>query len=110
MSKKYLMWVATYEEKIKQVHDQPDGTMFYLFSTKWTNPMSGKKRKHDEFVKIWWGPENRGYTYDLNEAGKYSKETILEMKGHYCDNGIYPLPVHLVEAGEFGRVMKSVYN
>lgn len=108
--KSYKMWTTDKQEKINQVADQPEGTEFYLFSTKWTNPFNGKSRKYDDFVKIWWGHNGSGYTYDLNEAGKYSREKLLNEKEHYLDSGIFPLPCHLVEAGEFGRVMRSVYN
>jgi hypothetical protein len=106
----YILWAHGADQKRKQVEEQPAGTQFYIFSTKWTNPLNGKKRKHDEFVKIWWMPNSRGYTYDLNEAGKYTKEELLDPSGRWFEDCVYPLPVHLVEAGEFGKVMKSVYN
>lgn len=107
---RYNMWATSTEEKKSQILGQPPGTEFYLFSTKWTNPMNGKKRKHDEFVKIWWGKNNSGYTYDLNEAGKYTREQLLDLESYYFCDDIFPLPCQLVEAGEFGRVMKSVYH
>jgi hypothetical protein len=105
----WKLWGTSPKERISQVEQMPEATRFYLFSTKWTNPIEGKKRKYDEFVKVWWKPNNSGYTYDLNEAGAYTREEILESKSYYSEN-VYPLPVERVEAGEFGKVMKSVYN
>ncbi len=103
---KYKLWSVSEEEKKKQVQDQPEGTMFYLFSLKWTNPLDGKKRRFDTFVKIWWGKNFSVYTYDLNDAGQYTKEQALSV----CSDGCFPLPVAMVEAGEFGKVMKSIFN
>lgn len=40
---------------------------FYLLSLKW----SQHKGKY-----VWWGPDNSGYTENLNDAGVYTEEQI----------------------------------
>ncbi len=103
----YRLFGASESEKIDQIKAQPDDTLFYLFSTKWTNPIDGKMKRYDEFVKIWWRENGAGYTYDLNDAGKYTKAQAL---GHATSSTTFPVPVAMVEVGGFGKVMRSVYN
>ena len=38
--------------------------------------MSLKHTSNNDFPIYWWGPNERGYTDDLNKAGLYSEEQV----------------------------------
>lgn len=85
---------------------------YFIFSTKWTNPGRGQKKlNYDKYVKIWWGPNNSGYTYDINDAGRYTGLQILQSFNYYCQDGeTYPILCDEVLAGKYGKVMTSIFN
>lgn len=84
---------------------------YFIFSTKWTNPKNGRSVRYDKFVKIWFQPNNTGYTYDLAQAGRYTGAQILESFDYYCNEGMtYPMLCEDVLAGKHGTVMQSVFN
>ncbi len=47
---------------------------------------------------IWWGPNNSGYTDDVEKAGIYSEECIKKRNIYYSNNGVMPVPVEKVQA------------
>jgi len=53
---------------------------------------------HNSEALTWWGPDNSGYTIELDRAGKYSQEAV-EDKKYYYDNktGTVAIPCHMVE-------------
>lgn len=61
---------------------------YYLLSLKW----SDGKGKY-----VWWGPDNSGYTEDLNQAGIYTEEDLAMRPLYYCNTTTYPVPVETVK-------------
>ncbi|PZT51998.1 hypothetical protein [Paenibacillus silvae] len=61
---------------------------YYLLSLKWSK---GK----DKYV--WWGPENSGYTEDLNQAGIYTEEDLDKRPLYYRNTTTYAVPVETVK-------------
>lgn len=62
--------------------------MYYLLSLKWS------KR---EDLYVWWGPNDSGYTTDINQAGVYTEEQINSRKNYYSNTSTMPVPVELIE-------------
>lgn len=50
---------------------------FYILSLKWT-------RRRDGLI-TWWRPENNGYCYRLEEAGRYSADDVARLPNYYND-------------------------
>lgn len=50
---------------------------FYTLSLKWT-------RKRDGLI-TWWRPANNGYSYRLEDAGRYSADDIARLPSYYND-------------------------
>jgi hypothetical protein len=67
---------------------------YYLLSLKWS------KGNH----YVWWGPNNNGYTHDLNKAGIYTEEQINAKKDYYCNTSTMPVPVELIEQAQTQKV------
>ncbi|MED0649776.1 hypothetical protein P9246_15805 [Aeribacillus pallidus] len=67
---------------------------YYLLSLKWS--------KDSHFV--WWGPNNNGYTHDLNKAGVYTEETINSNLPYYSNTSTMPVPVELARKGHLQTV------
>lgn len=61
---------------------------YYLLSLKWSN---GKEKY------VWWGPDNSGYTEDVNQAGVYTEEDIAKRPLYYRNTSTYPVPVEIVK-------------
>ena len=61
---------------------------FYILSLSHTTPDSAAK---------WWGPNNCGYTENLEQAGRYSAEQV-RAKADYYDNGESTRAVPCMEA------------
>lgn len=61
---------------------------YYLLSLKWS--------KHN-YQYSWWGPNNSGYTTDIQTAGIYTEEEINNNKSYYSNTSTMPIPVELVE-------------
>ena len=61
---------------------------YYLLSLKWSE---GK----DYYV--WWGPNDSGYTNDIDQAGVYNEEQINSNKLYYSNTRVMPVPKELVE-------------
>lgn len=53
-----------------------DERMFYILSLKWT-------RREDCIT--WWRPESSGYTWLLEQAGKYTEDDVLRRAGYLND-------------------------
>ncbi len=64
---------------------------FYILSVKWT--------KRSDGLITWWGPNDNGYRYRLEESGVYTQEQIDAMP-HYYHNGTDTIaaPVDVVAA------------
>lgn len=60
---------------------------YYLMSIKWT--------KGDNIV--WWGPNDSGYTDDIENAGIYSAEQIKQRSIYYSNQGVMPVAVAKVQ-------------
>lgn len=60
---------------------------YYLMSIKWTNG--------DNIV--WWGPNDSGYTEDIENAGIYSAEQIKQHSIYYSNQGVMPVAVEKVQ-------------
>lgn len=71
---------------------------FYLLSLKW----SQHKGKY-----VWWGPDNSGYTENLNDAGVYTEEQINSRPMYYRNTSTYPVPVDVVEKMTIQRVVPT---
>lgn len=52
--------------------------VYYVLSLKWSKRRDG--------LLTWWRPNNNGYCYRLEEAGRYTAEQI-EAKRNYYDDG-----------------------
>ena len=63
---------------------------FYILSRKWS--------KFGEPL-VWWRPDDRGYTTNLDEAGEYSQALVFNKTAHY-NNGdsTVAVPVKLARA------------
>ena len=71
---------------------------YYLLSLKWS-------KGADEYT--WWGPNNSGYCTDINKAGVYSEEEINSRRLYYCNKGVMPIPVDLVQQAEKKTVVTA---
>lgn len=58
---------------------------------------------------LWWGPDNSGYTGDIDKAGRYTAEQITE-KPHYYDNEdtTRAVPLYNVMEGLVGPIRRIV--
>ena len=58
---------------------------------------------------VFWRPNNSGYTYVLDLAGKYSHEQVIN-KNHYYNNGkdTKAIPCHLLDEFAVKMVPASV--
>lgn len=56
---------------------------------------------------LWWGPSDSGYTEDLCEAGRYTREQIEE-RPHYYNDGEETLAVREDIAINESRVLRLV--
>ena len=53
----------------------PASTDYYVLSLRWTRP--------GEPLVTWWGPEDAGYTTNLDQAGRYSAERVAGRRSYY---------------------------
>ncbi|MED2940673.1 hypothetical protein [Cytobacillus horneckiae] len=67
---------------------------YHLLSLKWS------KGNH----YVWWGPNNSGYTTDLEKAGVYTEEQINQKKHYYCNTSTLPVQVEVVNNSVQQRV------
>ncbi len=61
---------------------------YYLLSIKYSN----------DSTVTWWGPNDSGYTNDIERAGIYSEEQIQKRSIYYSNKGVMPVPVEKVQA------------
>ncbi len=66
------------------------GGRFYLLSLKHTG--------RDEALFTWWGPDSRGYTWDLNRAGTYDEAEARRIEQGGDTHDTVAVPVDLVLA------------
>lgn len=71
---------------------------YYILSLKW----SKSKEKY-----VWWGPDNSGYTEDLNVAGIYTEEQLSERPLYYKNDNTYPVPVDFVNSMFIQRIVPT---
>lgn len=96
-----LQFILDQHGKVKTI-EFPEEKLYYKWSKKWSFD------KNDSFV--FYGPNNSGYTHDLNKAGKYSEdelskcESIIESKEDFhkamnCENyhPVYAIPVDKID-------------
>lgn len=74
---------------------------FFVFSLKWSDGM----------MATWWKPNDSGYTYDLDKAGRYSREAV-ENKANYYNDGetTLAIPVDKVLAMSFPVILNERYK
>lgn len=48
---------------------------YYILSLRWT--------RSGEEMLTWWGPKNSGYVLSLDNAGKYSADTVAAARSYY---------------------------
>jgi hypothetical protein len=60
-------------------------------------------------VVTWWRPENRGYTTDLNCAGRYTRQQVEDAPGYY-DNADETLAVPCEAALAAAQAIMMVDN
>lgn len=74
-SLKYDMEKKEREKKYKifidKINSYPDNSFFYVQD----------RRSYVGNSVVWFGPNNQGYTIDMDKAGKYSKEDIIKLFG-----------------------------
>jgi len=74
--------------------------VYLILSLKWSDADS---------KLVWWGPDNCGYTADIDKAGRYTAVQVAE-KAHYYDNGdtTRAVPVDDVMSGKVGPIRRIV--
>ena len=76
-----------------------EGT-YLILSLKWSD---GLKKLN------WWGPDNNGYCYDIDKAGRYTAEQVTENSDYYDnDETTRAVPLTDVYEGKLGAVQKIV--
>lgn len=67
----------------------PVATEYFILSVK--EPL-------DRETLLWWGPDNSGYTYQLDKAGRYSREKVLSSLTYYHNSSnTLAIPCQLAE-------------
>lgn len=61
---------------------------YYILSLKW----SGAPAALNGAIGIWWCPDNKGYTYFLDRAGRYAEGRVAADRSYY-DDGINALAI-----------------
>lgn len=76
-----------------------EGT-YLILSLKWSDGLDKLN---------WWGPDNSGYAYDIDKAGRYTAKQVAE-KPHYYDNDdtTRAVPLNDVYEGKLGTVQRIV--
>ena len=73
---------------------------YLILSLKWSNT-------HEHLV--WWGPNNAGYTADIDKAGRYTAERVQANSGYYDnDTTTRAVPLYNVLEGLLGPVRRIV--
>lgn len=58
----------------------------------------------------WWGPNNNGYCYDIDNAGRYTAEQVAANPSYYDnDSTTRAVPVADVYAGKLGRITRVIF-
>lgn len=73
---------------------------FYIYSVS-HSPVNGQA--------LWWGPNDSGYTTDINKAGIYTREQVESHLKHY-DNGRETRAVPCALAKEIAASVSMVSN
>lgn len=58
--------------------------------------------------RLWWGPDSKGYVFDLDRAGRYSRESAISIVRHVSDRDEVMWPESDILAGKGGRIQKTV--
>ncbi len=65
-----------------------DSEWFYILSLKWTRE-----------VPTWWGPNDGGYVWALEDAGRYSRQQVEANQSYYNDGiDTMAIPVEAADA------------
>lgn len=72
---------------------------YYILSLKWSN---GKE------TYAWWGPDNSGYTNDLNQAGIYTEEQLKSRPLYYKNTSTVPVEKEIVDKLQTQRTVPSL--
>ena len=74
---------------------------FFVLSLKWSDGM----------MATWWKPNDSGYTYSLEEAGRYSREAVEDKANYYNDGETtLAIPVEKALAMSFSAVLNDSYK
>ena len=74
--------------------------VYLILSLKWSDGLDKLN---------WWGPDNNGYAYDIDTAGRYTAKQVASNPGYY-DNGdtTRAVPVTDVYEGKLGPIQRIV--
>ena len=65
------------------------------------------ERTESSPLLIWWKPNNHGYTTNLDEAGKYNEDTIINNPIQYNDKDTKIIPCEEVDKISERVIQKS---
>lgn len=64
--------------------------------------------KYTRDLWVWWGPNNCGYTSNLDDAGRYTEEQVRGDLDYYNDNeSTRAIPVEVAESLKSWRVIPT---
>lgn len=69
--------------------------------------MSLKWTRHNESNITWWGPNNSGYVWNLDLAGKYTEEQVRRIPDYY-DNRAHTIAVPCEIADAYANRMVTL--
>lgn len=74
--------------------------VYLILSLKWSDGLDKLN---------WWGPDNNGYSYDIDKAGRYDAMEITRNPSYYDNNETTrAVPISDVYSGKLGTVQKII--